>query len=395
MKPKKRLLIILVIIFILAGGLIIWKNSQKTDSTDTLPTSNQTVKKPPKEDPSLLRIIGTGDMLPHETVNQQAKSAGGYDYRQFFDQVKKYYQSADVRFCNQESPSAPDIGVTAYPTFNAPTQFASDLSATGCNVISLANNHLNDRGQSGIDGTRAVWDGLKPLGVAGANRSAAEKNKVSYFEVKGVKMAFVAYTEISNSRSLSSYGLNMLNDNLVKSQLGEAKTQADIIIVSVHWGTEYNPSVNSAQQRWAKTFADNGADIVFGTGPHVLQPVQRLTQPNGEETVVFYSLGNILSSQLDVESLIGGFGIVDIDPTTKKIRQTAFLPTYMHYEWTPQQKAREDLLARKNLKIYTLDQSAEPLSRSQNNTTVDYQTKRITDLLNKFTPVKILKSNEY
>lgn len=392
---KKRLILLTCIIVIIAGGIFAWQVLKKDDGKSSATGSSETVTNPPIENPQLLRIVGTGDMLPHETVNQQAKTGNNYDYKPFFEHVEKYFKSADVRFCNQESPSASGIGVTAYPTFNAPTQFATDLSAVGCNVIGLANNHLNDKGQPGINGTRDVWDGLNPQAVAGANRNAAEQKKVSYFETKGVKFAFVAYSEISNNRSLSAYGLNMLNESLVKSQLQEAQAQADIVIVSAHWGTEYSPSINANQDRWAKIFADNGADIVFGSGPHVLQPVKKLPQAGGGETIVFYSLGNMLSSQLETESLIGGFAVVDITPADKKIAQVALLPTYMHYEWTAQQKAREDLLARKNLKIYPLDQATEPLSKSQNNTTVAVQTQRVTALLNKFTPVKILNSTDY
>lgn len=395
MRNKKYIFIFLAIIILLGSGFLIWKAKSNLQDPSINSSTQPTVKSAPKKHSDKIRIIGTGDMLPHETVNQQAKAADSYDYLQFFDQVKQFYQAADVRFCNQESPTAPGIGVTAYPTFNAPPKFARDLSTVGCNVISLANNHLNDKGQAGIDGTRGLWEEIKPLAVAGANRDLDEQKKVAYFEIKKVKFAFVAYSEISNNRISSSYALNMLNENLVRTQLQEARSKADIVLVSVHWGTEYSPSINANQDKWAKIFAANGADIVFGTGPHVLQPVKKLPRPDRKETVIFYSLGNMLSSQLETESLIGGFAILDIDPSSKKIDQVAFLPTYMHYEWTDQQKKNEDLLARKNLKIYPLDQSSGPLSKSQNNTSVQIQTKRVTDLLNKFTEVNILRSNEY
>ncbi|MBW3569448.1 CapA family protein [Candidatus Parcubacteria bacterium] len=391
----KKFLAIFLVIFALAaaGGYFLIK-----DDSPTAPPANENMQKQPAAKPAAadkIRLIAGGDMLPHETVNLRAKTNGSYDYTQFFDQISPTFSSADIAFCNQESPSAPSLPVTAYPGFNAPEEFAGDLSKVGCNVIGLANNHLYDKGQAGIDGTRIVWDKIKPLAVAGANRSQAEQNKVSYFEVKGVKFAFAAYTETSNRRPAERFSLNILDEQLVKSQLGEADKKADVVLVSVHWGSEYKPSANTGQERWAKIFADNGADVVLGSGPHVLQPVKKIPQSGGGETIVFYSLGNLLSTQLDIESLIGGLAVLDIDAASKKIENLGFFPTYMHYEWSPAEKARQDLLARKNLKIYPLEQSAEPLAKSQHSSTVQEQTKRIRDLLNQFTAVKILKLSDF
>ncbi len=341
-----------------------------------------------------LRIIAGGDMLPHDSINQQAKTADGYDYKPFFGEVEKYFKAADVRFCNQEAPSAGG-SVRGYPAFNAPEQFARDLSSVGCNVISLANNHSNDIGQTGIDKTVRLWEEIKPLAHAGSNRTAEEQQQVKYFESKGVKFAFVAYAEYSNNRDVTSYGLNLLSENLVASQLKEAHSKADIVLVSVHWGTEYSPAANAMQEQWANTFAAHGADIVMGHGPHVLQPVKKLLKAGGGETIVWFSLGNLLSTQLDTGSLIGGLAVMDINTSSKEITEVAFLPMYMHYEWTADEMAREDLLKRRNIKLYALDASTDALARSQNNTSVEAQTKRVTDLLNQFTSVKILKSSEY
>src|SRR5207253_4014823 len=120
----------------------------------------------------------------------------------------------------------------------------------------------------------------------------------------------------------------------------------DIVLVSMRWGTEDSPVVNATQERDAQQLTDDGADIVFGHGPHVLQPVARLRAASGRETIVWYSLGNFLNSQLAIEALIGGFATMDIDVATKKITNIGFLPVYSHYEWTPEQKAAHDLLAR-------------------------------------------------
>ncbi len=387
MSRKKK--IILSILSLAVGAGIFYFVFNRSASAPESGTNDKTSEKvAPK--PENIRLIANGDLLPHDSVNQQAKSNGGYDYKQFFSEVQDVYDASDVSFCNQEVPTGgEELGISGYPTFNAPTQFAKDISVVGCNVINLANNHINDKGSVGISNTRQTWDELKPLAIAGANRTQAEKDKIAYFEIKGVKFAFVAFAEYSNNRNFAPYQINILSEELVKKQISEAKKNSDIVLVSAHWGTEYSPNINEAQDKWSKLFASQGADIVFGTGPHVLQPVKMLAGQNGHETLVFYSLGNLLSTQLDIESLIGGFAIIDIEPKTKKITQLGFLPTYMHYEWTAQAKAREDLLSRKNLKIYPLNGAEEVLKKSLHTTTVRQQESRVSGLLNTYTKIVI------
>jgi poly-gamma-glutamate capsule biosynthesis protein CapA/YwtB (metallophosphatase superfamily) len=400
---KRRLLITALIVIVVSGvsGFLLMRKRNHKEATAPQAVTQESTQETktgyvPKLEASRVRLIATGDMLPHDSVNQQAKTADGYNYRPFFSGVEKYFQASDVRFCNQETPSAgTGFGISGYPTFNAPEEFAKDLSAVGCNVINLANNHINDKGQAGIDKTLDVWKDLKPLAVAGANHNATEQQAVRYFTVKGIKFAFVAYAEYSNDRSVTAYGLNILNEQLVNVQLREARKNADIVLVSVHWGTEYSPDINNFQTLWSNTFASLGADIVLGTGPHVLEPVKRLPRAGGGETLVWYSLGNFLSTQLDIESLVGGFAMVDIDVGTKKVTKIGFFPTYMHYEWTADEKQREDLLKRKNLKLYPLDLAEEPLKRSQNATSVAEQRGRVSDLLNIYTPVTIVNSDQF
>lgn len=396
-RYKGQLLItgIVIVVMALTSWLLWFRRSATLDTSPKTETASEEV--PTQEvEPSRIRLIASGDILPHETVTNQAKEGNNYDYQQFFSEVRPIFQGADIRFCNQEALSSGEqFGLSSYPTFNAPTQFASDLSAVGCNLISLANNHMNDKGQAAINKTLDVWDGLKPLAHAGANQTAAEQSTVRYFDMKGVRFAFAAYAEYSNNQNVTPYGVNILSESLVRPQLIEARQKADVVLVSVHWGTEYSATINSNQEKWAKIFADLGADVVIGTGPHVLEPVKRLPKTGGGETLVWYSLGNILSSQLETESLIGGFAVMDFDPATKKMIGTSFLPTYMHYEWTAQEKARDDLLQRKNLKIYPLDKAAEPLARSLNNTTVADQTARIKSVLNTYTEIPIISSPDY
>jgi poly-gamma-glutamate synthesis protein (capsule biosynthesis protein) len=336
-------------------------------------------------------------MLPHDSVDSNAKKAdGSYDFTPFFGQVHSYLTAADMSFCNQESPSDPSKPVSGYPTFNAPLAFAQALSHEGCNIINLANNHADDKGQAGIDATRQVWAGLPTLAVAGTSSTAAEQQQVSYFTVKGVKFAFLSYAQCSNDKSVSSYGLNIFSESLAGAQIADAKAQhADMIIAAMHSCDEDQSTEDSWQDQTARYFADQGVNIVVGTGPHWLQPTQRLPRAGGGTTAVWYSLGNFLGTQLDINGLIGGIAAMKIDVKTKTVTDMGFMPTYIHYEWTAAQKAADDEAARHNIMVYPLDLAAAPMANSQDNTTVEAQTTRVTQLMTGRTPVTMLTSKTF
>lgn len=348
-----------------------------------------------KTSPTTIRLQAVGDMLPHETVNQAAKTSSGYDYLPMFQRVAPYLKAGDVRFCNQESPTDPNRAVSGYPTFNAPASFASDLTQVGCNLINLANNHADDRGQVGIDATLGVWSKLPSLAVAGTARSAAAQQDVAYFTVKGVKFAFLSYAQCSNNRGVSSYGLNIFSKTLAGAQLAEARQHADMIIAAMHSCDENRSTQDTWQEQTAQYFADQGVNIVIGTGPHWLQPVTQLDRAGGGKTVVWYSLGNFLSSQIGSNALVGGIAVMDIDTQTHQVTKIGFMPTYMHYEWTAAQKASNDLLARHNLMVYPLDQASAAMANSQVGTTVPAQTQRVTQLMNRYTTVTMLTSSTF
>ena len=392
-KNKKPLILGALVFFIFIAGFCFFY--LKEPKTPPISTSTKTTTIPANVDNTITFIV-SGDELPHTSVDQNALTASGsYNYLPFFSLVQPYMTSADMSFCNQESPSDPNDAVSGYPTFNAPSIFPQDLQRIGCNIINLANNHADDKGQAGIDATLDVWDSLKPLAVAGTARSPAEQNQVALFTVKGVRFAFLAYTQCSNGQNVSSYGLNIFSQTLAGQQINEAKQHADIIIAAMHSCDEDHSTEDAWQDATASYFASQGVDIVVGTGPHWLQPVQRLPKAGGGTTIVWYSLGNMLSTQLDINGLIGGIGVMKIDTSSKTVTFVGFMPTYMHYEWTAAQKAADDESARHNLMIYPLDQSSVPLANSQDDTTVEAQTTRVTQIMNKYTPVTMLISKTF
>lgn len=392
-KPNYHRAIIIVIGLVIIGlvSLGAWyflsqkpNESTKNINTSTNKTPDKVVEKPVDK---TVRVAAMGDMLAHDTIRQNAFNGTDYDFAKYFANIRPSYKTSDIVFCDQEGLSSGETyGLSGYPSFNAPTKFATDLSTgAGCNLINLANNHMGDKGVAATNATIDVWSGLKTLAVSGANKSISDQNKVSYFTVKDIKFSFVAFADFNNNNSTPAYSVNNYHDEaLVRKLVIEARANSDVVIASMHWGTEDSNIVDSEQISQANLLSSLGVDVIIGTGPHVLQKVETIARQDGGKTIVWYSLGNMLSSQLLTKELIGGIAGFDISKSEAGaivIGNLTFTSTYMHYEWTAAEEASSNLLARKNAMIYLLKDAADPLSRSLLGTTVDAQMNYVTSTL--------------
>lgn len=260
-----------------------------------------------------ITILGAGDDLIHDVVYQQAaKRAGGkgfnFDpvYARIADQVKQ----ADVSVINQETVLASKIApLSGYPRFNSPVQLGDKLFSLGFDVINHANNHVLDMGEKGLAATLDYWD-TKPVKVVGAYRNAEDLEQIRIVEAKGIKTAHIGITEMTNGLSLpknSSYRLIYAdNTQLIERLIKKAKTMADVVVISVHWGTENTYTLTDKQKTLAQNMVDWGADIIFGNHPHVVQPLTVLTRKDGTKCPVIYALGNLVSAQQSGKNMVSG-----------------------------------------------------------------------------------------
>lgn len=391
-SKKSRLATLVLSLALLAGLILAFNKRPQAPLQEALPEQQQTHSTEPKQNnQTSIDIAMVGDMLPHETVTKAAKTDSGYDYLSLISpELQKSFKKAELRFCNQEAPSAASLGVRGYPAFNAPAQFPKDLSKFGCNIISTGNNHASDAGQAGINGTLEEWDQLQPLATSGSARNQEEAAKLKIFEKDGIKIGFVAFSEISNSAPPNSYSLNRLsNSEFVRTQVQNLKSQTDLVIVSAHWGTEDSHVVNSSQKKYAQQLADLGADIIIGSGPHVWQPYVELNGSAGNKTQVWYSIGNGLNSQTKADQLFSAVALLKITKLNDgkiQIDSPRVLPTYMHYVWgNGVGLSNSQLLARKDLKWSALSESSVSNLLTQRNdfkTTVEDQKAKLKSYLN-------------
>ncbi len=269
-------------------------------------------------------ILMVGDILLHDNVQESGKlSDGTYNYDHLFANVAEDIQEADIAIANQEVIlGGTEIGLYGYPNFNGPYEVGDALAKAGFNVILHATNHTLDRGKTALVNCMNFWKtNYADVAVLGVFESQeAYDNHIYIHEQDGIKIAILNYTYGTNGMPTPSdmpFAVAMLEEDKVLSDLQKANEQADFVIVCPHWGTEYQHNQSQEQEYWAKLFLDHGVDLVIGTHPHYIQPVEMLTNENGEQMLVYYSLGNFINSTSDsgrgtADRMIGGMAKVTV-----------------------------------------------------------------------------------
>lgn len=274
------------------------------------------VKEP---EPIRLTLLAAGDNLIHDVIYQQAFSrtgGEGYSFSPLYERLQGDIAAADIAFINQETIMDDTRPPSGYPAFNTPSVMASQLAGAGFDIVNLANNHMLDLGITGLEASMDVIDGTQGLTRIGAWREGEDKTQIALAKVKGVTFAFVGFAEYTNVGGSSMYRDQIVYTDdwpIIEAQLAAARERADVVVVSVHFGTENVTVPNQAQEAFARRMNELGADIVLGHHPHMVQPVEVLEDEGGHRTLVFYSLGNFVSAQSRPDNLVGLMPIIPIE----------------------------------------------------------------------------------
>ena len=252
-------------------------------------------------------MITFGDALIHPAVYNDAKrNSSTYNFKKMFTEVEKIISDYDLKFYNQETViGGASLGVSGYPTFNSPDAIGNDLIATGFNVVNLASNHTMDKGSVGATYSANFWKNKEGVYAIGSYTNSTERNNIVIKEMNGITYAILSYAYGTNGLPVPSgkeYLINLYSDAKAKQDIEKIRDKVDVLMVSMHWGTEYVLEPTSEQKREANYLASLGVDVIIGHHPHVLQPVTFI-----DDTLVIYSLGNMISNQwvLGTEKNIG------------------------------------------------------------------------------------------
>lgn len=364
------LAVVVLIVFAISGH-ISKINDQKNPTAATevsVANPEETTQNPTGK--STVSLVAVGNNLIDNAVIEAGKQEDGVlDYSSIYANISKDISSADIAVVSQETVmGGKGIEYSGYPLYNSPTQVADACINAGFDIFTCATNHILDKGTAAVDYQLAYFEKKKAVAV-GIN--ANDNNSITYYKKNGITFAMLNYTYGTDSSALpddKSYYVNMLTKDRVTVDIKEAKKNADVVVVFPHWSTESAVEVSDYQKEYAKLFADLKVDIVIGTNPHSLQPVKWVSSDDGKhKTLVYYSLGNFVSHQLQPEQLLGGMARIKITKTDDEISiaSAELVPLVTYYSKSEDSSAYQ-------FSIYKLDDYTNSIAKthSQSDATV-------------------------
>lgn len=311
-KIMSVLLAVIIFLDVVALGVIfLVPNNSRPDVDVNADIGAEVTETQPAEPFTRVSFAAVGDNLIHDTVYEQAaaRSSGGYDFTDAYDRIAHKIAQPDVAILNQETIISTEHNVSSYPMFNSPVEVGEEMLEIGFDVFNIATNHSLDCGEKGLISAINFWKSKNAV-TCGAYLNSDDMSTVPMNEVNGVKIAYLGFTDSTNGLSLPEDSEVILvrakDESLLQQRIVEAKKQADAVIVSAHWGNEYTHEPTDYQRELAQKLASWGADVIIGTHPHVIQPVEYITNSDGRKTLVAYSLGNFISAQNRGPRMLGG-----------------------------------------------------------------------------------------
>lgn len=321
-----------------------------------------------------ITLLALGDNLMHMGIIKTGQQEdGSYDFSFLFDNIRDYLDAADIAVINQETIlGGNELGFSGFPRFNSPTEIGDAIAGAGFHVVLHATNHAADQGLKGILNCAAYWAASHPeilmAGIIGDQQAdTAGKNDapgsidtnagtIPLLEVGDITFAILNYTYGPNAETISKSLREHLNilcaynektgridftslNPQVLEDIRVAEELADIVVVFPHWGTEYQKTPSSYQQKFAQEMTQAGADLIIGTHPHVPQPVEKITAENGNTSLCYYSLGNYVSTQKKPLCMLEEMAWITFHVTEEGVtlaeEQTGVLPLVCHYRSGP------------------------------------------------------------
>lgn len=262
------------------------------------------VKTLSKDSVSYASISLVGDLMCHSTQFNYSKAGpDSFDFTGVYRFVKNYLSNADLAIGNLETVTAGNNkSYSGYPFFNSPDDFITALKYSGFDVLITANNHAIDQGEKGV--IRTIDQILKNgMNYSGTFSSQSDRDSVRIYNINGINISILSYSENTNGLPLpkgKNYLINLIDTLLIRQDIQKARQHgADIIMVDFHFGVEYQREPNSYQKEIVNKTIEAGADLIIGSHPHVIQPMNFYRTINGtlDSGLVAYSLGNFISNQ--------------------------------------------------------------------------------------------------
>lgn len=256
--------------------------------------------------PQEAELLFVGDAMAHEPQLRAAlQPDGSYNFNPCFDRLRHEISGADYAVVNLETPVSGGK-YSGYPMFNAPDSYVEALRDAGFDLFLTANNHTLDRGETGLRKTLHLLDSLG-LDHIGTYADAAERSRrlPMVVSIKGFRVGMLNYTYGTNGlKARGNVVVDYIDRELIAADVKALRQAgAEIIIANMHWGEEYRLQPVASEKSTADYLTSLGVDVIMGSHPHVVQPVETRRNPlTGRPVQIIYSLGNFISNQQDTNS---------------------------------------------------------------------------------------------
>ena len=262
----------------------------------------------PAVPPAEVSLLFAGDAMQHKAQIDAARAGDGYDYSACFEAIAHEVAGVDYAVVNLEVPTG-GVPYMGYPCFSAPDEFPIALQKAGFDLFLTANNHCLDRYTRGARRTLHLLDsiGTDHVGTYISTESS-ERSHPLMVQVNGIRIAFLNYTYGTNGFSPTlPFVVNYIDSTKIKKDIHRAKAlNAELIVACLHWGDEYQLLPNKRQKELADLLVNEGVQLVIGSHPHVIQPMELRYDPQGNpRALVVYSLGNFISN-MKTRDTVGG-----------------------------------------------------------------------------------------
>lgn len=308
-------------------------------------SEEETTTTKPEKKVEEVSLIACGDNLIHDTVYNKFYDDKNdtYDFAPLYEDVAPTIKKYDLAVINQETIFVKDnADVSNYPAFGTPQVMGDALVSSGYDIILSATNHTMDKGTSAIQGMVEYWrENYPQITLLGVHDSKEDYDSINYVTKNGIKFAMFNYTYGLNGIELPEgreYMVNLLDDkDKLLKDIKTAENESDVTVCFLHIGEEYTYEPTDFQVEYIEDVIDAGADVVICAHPHVIEPYGTLQTDNGNTGVVFYSCGNFVSGQDEIDRLLGGMATVNFKKTTegeKSVTEVTgydFIPVVTHY----------------------------------------------------------------
>ena len=375
---------VLVMVSLAVSGHITKKADEKNPTATTaVSVVNEESTENTKPQNSKVTLMAVGDNLIHNTLIAAGEQEdGSLDYTSLYANIKPEIEKFDIAVIDQETIlGGSSFDYTGYPMFNSPWEIGEAAIDAGFDIFNCATNHTMDMGWQGIEKEIEFFSNHKDVVQLGVNADENSYDQITYYEKNGITFAMLNYTYGTNGIPLPEdkpWCVNLLEKEKVTKDISEARKHADVVIVFPHWGTENSHDISDYQEEYTKLFSDLGVDIVIGCHPHVIEPVKWVeNKETGKRMLVYYSVGNFISHQIELDQLLGGMAQVTIEKHGEEIEISSakFVPIVCHYNRGEDGKFKFNVY---KLADYT-NELAE--SHSQSGGTVEYYTELCKDVI--------------